>query len=469
MAIKIYTVKNLDQITSDRLDKRKARLMLRSRFFKLPLALLLLTLSLTLYGAHRFQQRGHDAVLDADYGLPLLAAATLYPDALLRLEQRLAHYPDDYEASLLKGLILFRSGDLAAARDELAGLTQRAPHFHLAHLVQGDLLLTQTQPVTDIGATPLLSSLEPGQDALAQLRAEADVRLKAYLDALPQNRLPRSLLALGEDVKTAILVDKENHRLYIYERQSGDRPPRLLRDFYVSTGRANGNKLLRGDLRTPEGVYFITSHIPSSALPDKYGSGAFPINYPNELDRRMGKTGGGIWLHGTQNAYYSRPPLDSEGCVVLPNIDLEQAAAFIHPGVTPLVISDRVEWVSEADWRHERQSLRTALDGWQSDWSSGDVERYLAHYAQDFWSQGFDLKKWRDRKRTIAKGKTYQRIKLSNLSLFIYPSAASNGRQLAVANFRQQYQSNNFSSDMGKRLYLANEGRRWQVLYEGGL
>lgn len=443
---------------------------MRTRLGKLLFTATLLSLSVGLYAAHRFQD-GEGAALEGLRTLELSRAGgdmALYPRALARLEERLAHYPDDYEANLLKGLILFRSGRLEEARQELAQLTRRAPKFHLAHLVQGDLLLAQTQTVTDIGATPLLAGLEAEEEALAQLRAEAEVRLRAYLDALPQDRLPRALLTLGEEVQTAIVVDKESHRLYIYERRDEGEPPRLVRDYYVSTGRANGNKNLRGDLRTPEGVYFITSHIPSSALPDKYGSGAFPLNYPNELDRRLGKTGDGIWLHGTENAFYSRPPLDSEGCVVLPNIDLNQAAAFIRPGVTPLVITARVDWVDEGAWRRERQELLDALNLWVADWTSGDVERYLSHYAADFWSPGYDLKRWQARKRAVAQGKTFQQVELSNLSLFVYPQAAGDGRDLVVASFRQHYRSNNFNADLGKRLYLTREDGRWRVLYEGG-
>lgn len=442
------------------------------RFGKYLLASALLTLSVGLYGAHRQQGEG-EAGGDLD-GLRELGLAgnaaeqALYRRALERLEERLAHYPEDYEASLLKGLLQFKSGRLDEARQELAQLTLRAPKFHLAHLVQGDLLLAQTQTVTDIGATPLLAGLGSQEAVLEQLRAEAEARLHGYLDTLPQDRLPRALLTLGESVQTAIVVDKSSHRLYIYERQGAGEPPRLVRDFYVSTGKANGNKVLRGDLRTPEGVYFITRHIPNSALPEKYGSGAYPLNYPNELDQRQGKTGDGIWLHGTDDAFYSRPPLDSEGCVVLPNIDLDRAAAYIHPGVTPLVISERVEWVDAAVWRTMRDELLTALEGWRSDWASGDVERYLDHYAADFYSPGYDLRKWQARKRAVAQGKRYQEVALADVSLFAYPRSASNGRELMVVNFQQRYRSNNFESDMGKRLYLAREDGQWRVLYEGG-
>lgn len=410
-------------------------------------------------------------VTSSTTSLPAAASASelvLYPRALARLEERLAHYPDDHEASLLKGLILFKQGRLDDAQRELAALTGRAPKFHLAHLVQGDLLLAQTQTVTDIGATPLLVDLGQQDEILAQLRAEAEFRLKAYLDTLPQDRLPRSLLLLGESVHTAIVVDKESHRLYVYERQGDGEPPRLIRDFYVSTGKLSGNKTLRGDLRTPEGVYFITRHIPDSALPEKYGTGAFPLNYPNELDARAGKTGDGIWLHGTDNAFYSRPPQDSEGCVVLPNIDLDHVGAFIRPGVTPLVITARVDWIDADSWQREQAELQQAVQQWAGDWAGGDVEQYLNHYASDFWTEGYDLKSWQARKRAVSLGKSFQQVELTDLSLFVYPRSASEGREIVVASFRQHYKSNNFNSDIGKRLYLTREDGQWRVLYEGG-
>jgi tetratricopeptide (TPR) repeat protein len=190
----------------------------------------------------------------------------LYAEALARLEERLRRYPADHEASLLKGLIQFKSGDIEHALVELQGLIKREPKFHLAYLIQGDLLLAQSQVISDIGSAPMLPALKPQEGELALLREEAEARLHAYLDSLPQGRLPRALLMMNENTQTAILVDKGSHRLYVYERgQNG--VPRLLRDFYVSTGKLKGNKRISGDLRTPEGVYFVTSHILPDELP----------------------------------------------------------------------------------------------------------------------------------------------------------------------------------------------------------
>jgi len=388
-------------------------------------------------------------------------------EEMARLEQRLSSHPNDFEAQLLKGLLYFKSGKFEDALSELETLTERAPKFRLAHLIQGDLLLAQTRTVKDIGATPLLGGADhQGLERLDELRREAEVRLRAYLDSLQGRLLPRPLLHLGEDVKTGLMVDKSNHRLFVYRRDDRGRLA-LVRDFYVSTGKLVGNKTLRGDLKTPEGVYYVTRYIDDRQLPDKYGIGAFPVNYPNELDRHLGKTGDGIWLHGTSSEDYSRPPQDSEGCVVLANLDLNVASDYIEPGRTPVVITDGVQWLAPSRWQGLRREVKSALQAWRRDWESGDPARYLAHYAEGFWAPGHDRESWADYKRRVLRGKSWQEIEIDDLSLFGYPASASNGSTMVVAEFEQDYDSNNFSSTMDKRLYLVREAGAWRVLYEG--
>ena len=406
------------------------------------------------------------ASLDKSY---LSTDVRIEADEVLRqLDQRLQTQPTDYEASLLKALLKFKSGDRAGALHILDALIKRAPDFHLAYLVRGDLLLSQIRPVSTLGQNSLLASLagQQYQTVLQNLRDEARVRLRVLNLRPYENKMPGQILALADSVKNALLVDKTNHRLYLYQRQANGEL-QLQRDYYVSTGKLAGDKRIRGDLRTPEGVYFVTSWIPPSKLPDKYGIGAFPVNYPNELDRHQGKTGNGIWLHGTESDFYSRPPLDSEGCVVLTNVDLQALKQVVTPGVTPVIITPRATWVTKQAWRQQRQELLQALEAWRRDWQSLDVERYLSHYADDFWARGFNLASWKKRKRMLAKSKTYQRVRLSDISLLAYPTATEAKQDIVVARFRQSYQSNNFSSDMQKRLYLKRQGGEWRIVYEG--
>lgn len=401
--------------------------------------------------------------------LQLSTQDSVIQNAINDLDGRLSEFPKDYEASLLKSLVQFKAGHYEQALDEINKLTTRAPKFLLAHLIRGDMLLARVDAVGQIGQSALLAALDnEKQQQLELLREEARVRLEAHLEKRNGNKVPRQILLLGENVKNALIVDKKHHRLYVYERTGSHTPPKLVRDFYVSTGKLDGNKSLRGDFRTPEGVYFITSHIPPEKLPDKYGVGAFPVNYPNELDRKLGKTGYGIWLHGTDSASYSRPPRDSEGCVVMTNVDLTTLQTEIKPGVTPMVIASEIEWLDEQQWRNQQQEVLTTIEQWRDDWESMDVERYLSHYGEKFWSKTHNLTSWQNRKRRLAKNKTYQKVNLSNLSLFSYPRSENDGNdEMIVARFHQVYHSNNFSSDMQKRVYLSRNDNNWKIVYEG--
>jgi DNA-directed RNA polymerase len=121
-----------------------------------------------------------------------------------------------------------------------------------------------------------------------------------------------------------------------------------------------------------------------------------------------------------------------------------------------------MEWSDEAD-RSDRAALLKEIEQWRSDWSSLNTEAYLAHYARDFSSGSVDLPAFAQQKRLVNSGKTWIRVKLSNLSAFPYPNQPG----LVVVNFEQDYESNNLSNRMLKRQYWMKRDGRWQIVYEG--
>ncbi|MFV1983323.1 MAG: L,D-transpeptidase family protein [Thiohalomonadales bacterium] len=384
------------------------------------------------------------------------------------LDVRINDYPQDFEASLLKVLFKIEDGNFETALVDINKLIKISPNFHLAYLIRGDILLAHTITINGIGKNSFLNTFSQAQQLkIKQFRNEAKFRLRSYVEKLAGYRIPKQLLQLSPSTKTAIVIDKSNHRLYVYKRQKNNLPPVLVDDFYISTGKKQGNKFKKGDLRTPEGVYFITSWIPDSRLPEKYGIGAFPVNYPNELDIQLGKTGYGIWLHGMQRSFYSRPPLDSEGCVVLSNTDLKKIQHQLVPGKTPVVITENIDWLSEKSWFALQQDVMASINKWRDDWQSMNIDKYLSHYSKDFFTPSHNVTTWKNRKRYLAKSKTYQKISLSDVSLFLYPSNKKKKSDIVVVRFKQDYKSNNFSSEMNKRLYLRKEANQWQILYEG--
>ncbi|MGB1109144.1 MAG: L,D-transpeptidase family protein [Gammaproteobacteria bacterium] len=363
------------------------------------------------------------------------------------------------EASLLGALNNIQHGQLDGALNELDALTEAVPTFQLAHLVRGDLLLAKAKGIQALGGGS-------GQGSLDPLISEVKARIRAA-ETERDGHYPRALLKIGEQTRYVILVEKSRNRLYVYEKGQGDSPPRLVLERYASHGRALGDKRKRGDLKTPEGVYFIDGFLPDKKLPEKYGIGAFTLNYPNELDRRLSKTGYGIWIHGLERARYSRPPADSEGCVVLPNEDVQLLDRFVTTGATPVVIANEVTWLTEREWRRERDDALAAVEQWRSDWQSLNVDAYLSHYASDFWAEKHNLRSWSQRKRRLAQSKEFQQVTLKNLSLLRYPEGSGDGKQQFVAYFDQDYRSNNYNSTDRKRMYFARDAQRWAIRYEG--
>src|SRR4029077_15354691 len=143
----------------------------------------------------------------------------------------------------------------------------------------------------------------------------------------------------------------------------------------ISQGKLGVNKLKEGDQKTPLGVYYITGRLAGARLPDFYGAGALPISYPNEWDKLNGRSGSGIWLHGTPSDSFSRPPLSSDGCVGLTNPDLHELTGSVEIGQLPVGISESIEFVSKARWDAERNLAARLVDKWRRDVESQNVVR----------------------------------------------------------------------------------------------
>jgi murein L,D-transpeptidase YafK len=346
---------------------------------------------------------------------------------------------------------------LEAALAQTEKLLKAYPNFRLGHLIKGDLLLARARPLQTLG-----NATNAPQDRLADLREEAIARLKAYRDKPPADYVPRYLLQMHPEQKYAVVVDTQRARLYLYRNEDGK--PRFVADYYISHGKAGSEKAREGDKKTPIGVYHVTASLPRQKLSDFYGSGAFPISYPNEWDRRLGRNGHGIWLHGTPPDTFSRPPKASDGCVVLANQDLDALAKNLQIGLTPVIISNSIEWLSLDDWQAERAALSASIEAWRSDWESLDTEKYLRHYSKRFQSgkQGFE--QWAAQKRQVNAGKQWIKVSAANISMFRNPGK----EELVVVTFDQDYRSSNLSNTMKKRQYWIKEDGAWKIVYEGG-
>lgn len=363
--------------------------------------------------------------------------------------------PSSTEVQLVKSLQAINDNHLDIALNEVDNLLRANPNFKLAQLVKGDLLMARAGEIDDIG-----SAANAPRDQIEDLRDEARVRLQRVLSQSDTKLVPRFLWQLDPQQKYALVVDTSRATLFVYENVNGE--PRYVTDFYITIGKLGTEKLSAGDQRTPIGVYFIKTELPKSKLADMYGSGAYPLSYPNEWDRKNGRTGQGIWLHGTPKDTYSRPPRASNGCVVLTNDDLNKLAPYLQIGITPVIITNQMDW-SNAQDQSERDALQQEVEQWRKDWASLDTGAYLKHYSRDFSSGSMNYTAWVQQKQQVNSAKSWIKVSLSNVSMFTYPEQPN----MVVVNFEQDYSSNNLSNRMKKRQYWIKQENVWKIIYEG--
>lgn len=350
---------------------------------------------------------------------------------------------------------------LRAAMEKADALVTAYPNFHLGHLIRGDLLLMHARPGNSLETLPSAS-----QEKLQALRQEAGARLRALLEKPDPKLVPNVLVQMRPDQKVAFVVDARRSRLYVYANEAG--MPRLQADYYISQGKLGVSKLKEGDQRTPLGVYTVTSRVQRQKLPDFYGSGALPISYPNDWDRLHGRSGSGIWLHGVPSDSYSRPPLSSDGCVVLTNADLLRLSSAAEVGKTPVVIAPELKFVTRESLQADRKEANAVFQSWQRDMESRDPARLRQHYSSQFRSDSTQgsPENWIARQAAWLGKLRQPQLALRDLGVFRYPGET----EVLVTTFTQDAVVNGrIAQSQRLRQYWAREGKQWRIVAENTL
>jgi L,D-transpeptidase YnhG len=362
------------------------------------------------------------------------------------------------ENRLIEVYRLVGAGQRREALAKATHLVQDHPNFQLAQLVYGDLLMAQTRPLRALGDVPEPMA-QAGAPVLAELRDESRMRLKALRERPPAGSIPSQFLTLSPRNKHAIAVDASRSRLYLFENTPSG--PALVADYYISVGKSGTEKSSEGDARTPLGVYFITGSLNPKSLKDFYGSGALPINYPNMLDSKRGKTGSGIWLHGTPSSQFSRAPLSTDGCVVLANPDLAHIVRTVEIRTTPVVISTQLQWVAPQSVRAQAKPFEDAFNAWHTAKASGNMDLLLGFYAPDFTSYGKTLTEWTPTLRGEVKKFQGRVVALKDVSLLHWTDTADT----MVVTFGEV--ADGARTGQTKRQYWIRAGNQWKIFFEG--
>ncbi|HEV3072798.1 MAG TPA: L,D-transpeptidase family protein [Thermoanaerobaculia bacterium] len=134
-----------------------------------------------------------------------------------------------------------------------------------------------------------------------------------------------------------VLVEKEAHRLTLW------RGGKILRTYRIALGRRpSGDKVCKGDHKTPEGFFTIDSHLPASAF-----HRALHVSYPDNAHRNAARRhgcdpGGSIMIHGIKSGLGWLGPLHrmidwTDGCMAVTDREIEEIYAAV-PNGTPVEI-----------------------------------------------------------------------------------------------------------------------------------
>jgi len=369
------------------------------------------------------------------------------------------------EARLIDIYRLLGAGQTQEALTRSTTLVQDHPNFQLAQLVHGDLLSLQIRPVRQLGDVADTQAIA-ARDQLAALRQESHRRLQALAERPPEGAVPSAFVALAPSSRHAIAVDASRSRLYLFENVSrtseGGAPAlRLIADFYISVGLAGIDKTTEGDKRTPLGVYYITSTLDPDSLPDLYGAGALPLNYPNALDVQRGKTGSGIWLHGTPSDQFVRAPQASDGCVVMSNPDLKRLLDTVQIRSTPVVIAPQLDWVKPSALSAKREPFAAALETWRRSRSERDLNTLKGLYSARFQQQGLNLAQWWARQESELATQPARELQLKGLSMLHW----RDHEDVMVVTFGEVAAGQ--VRGQTRRQYWVRENDRWSIVFEG--
>ena len=276
-----------------------------------------------------------------------------------------------------------------------------------------------------------------------------------------QDTVISNVMARDAENTNIILVDKSSGTLHTVTAEGNNIT--FGETYPIIYGSNQGDKQVSGDNKTPEGVYYITNWTSGDWLVKRYGnyakiygSGAFPINYPNLVDKIRKKTGHGIWIHG-------RDPIGgkdtTQGCVALHNEDLMSLYSFAKVK-DPVIIADKALYLTKDRYDELYKELFGAFDGFIDSWRYSDFNTFQGYIHGDFKGQGKSASGYLSSKKYLMERFKDKVITNEDTKIFI------KDENNFLVDTRQFYCAQNITSYSNKRYYFVKDGSNVKLLGE---
>jgi murein L,D-transpeptidase YafK len=275
---------------------------------------------------------------------------------------------------------------------------------------------------------------------------------------------------------SVLVANKAQKTLYLVKQNAG-MEWNIEKEYPIAIGAGlSGPKLAAGDKRTPEGIYFILLRKIKSELNEIYGPLAYVLNYPNDDDRRDGRTGQGIWIHGTKG---DGDPVPTKGCLSLKNSMILDIQSQIADGRgTPVVIVndsvngdplshidfDKIDTMRTQIFTVQEKLLADVnafLKNWVTAWESRDIDQYAQFYSEsNFNSQGMKWNAWKEKKIQTFNAYSIINVDIDKVKLTDW---SENSIEI---KFLQNYKSDQKYFENGKKLLLEKDSLSWKITRE---
>ena len=158
-----------------------------------------------------------------------------------------------------------------------------------------------------------------------------------FLFVFPGPAIPTELSPVADGAVDRVVVEKSKRTMTLLKQD------REVRTYKIALGRDPvGPKVMQGDNRTPEGIYYVDYKVRNSAY-----HRALHLSYPNPDDveraRALGvPPGGSIMIHGMKNDHLWMGDVQylfnwTNGCIALTNREIEEVWVLV-PSWTPVEI-----------------------------------------------------------------------------------------------------------------------------------
>ncbi len=339
-------------------------------------------------------------------------------------------------------------------------------------------VLPARQPPTQQAPSTSQNPHQSSTEAEPKLAAATEPRKEPPVPADTVIAPPPSLAGepVSENMEYCLLANKATKILYFLGKSDNGGEWRVVEQCPAVMGMNEGQKKTSGDRRTPEGNYFIIGRKDGWELNAIYGPLAYVLNYPNDDDRKAGRTGEGIWIHGMPE---DSSRMVTHGCIVLQNRYLVALSKYLKLGIgTPVVIVDKSdiphpEQVPDfaglqlkrrqilADYSKRQDDFADLLVRWKHAWETKDIDGYSRFYdCNHFDGGGLAWGAWREKK--VHTFEMYRTIGISLDRIRVVDFSEST----AVVVFLQSYESDVLKKQNAKKLSLVKSGGQWLITRE---